>query len=892
MAEQFLFSLYGWKADRRIPLVFDRETDDANGWSSVYLKDGIRLLIYPPEEFSVLANHKDYALNLIVHELTHSLQIGLVSGVPRWVNYVFGNLFFPSQLMPGWMLEGVTVYSESAIDGTGRGHSPVWRAWFDSFFRKGNELSLGELSGSNDHWMGGHIPYLYGSFFYDFVARRHGLERMALFFDEMSDNAIPFLAEYEAKKVFGETFWHMYQEFLQKQRERLFDRDATAQAPFEIGERYHDIMVDLSRPDRYVYYGATQGRRAVYEFDGTAATHLMTLPAASTFAAGDDEFLATVPVLVDSDRMRSDLFLFDTKDSAITRITRGESARYPIFLNDARIGCFTVTDGLHRFRIYDRSDALLRSYDLLPFDAAYTPSLDPAGERVLFTGNLRGADKDLFLLSLSDGTVTRLHLPGDQYGGGFASAHQLIFSTEDNGRIVPVLLDLRDDTLSRLYEPVSIALYPKILADRLFFVGFDNDGYFPAWVPLHPAAAVPVAVERTVIAASTLPATDSAALPSLEEAHGWEGAWPTALIPDYNGGLSQQKIGATLFAESDTGRRGYEISFGKAFSDADTYEARLTYRDDDIMPSFYGQAYYARYRATFGDPDHITYRGAVHDVRTHLSTSSQFNTLWFLTPSFAYRATHSVSASIGFRFRQETVENDLDDPTILPYDPRKSYSVQSGASYNFHFNFSPGSYLLFSPMDQSILRLPASISRDLWTGENLLTLTPSLTYAHLLDEHGKIGAITRHSLYAAFLTDARYSLGGEEKDPELINLDTFIYGASSAVTVRGYRPGALTGRTVYFTNNELRFHILSIEEGLGLFPLMLKNLQGAVFCDIGAGAGDLALRDRSFIASLGVEGKLLTHWWYHVPLMFKFGVARGLTEGGVWNVYVAVGNSF
>ena len=77
LAERFLFSLYGWKVERRIPIVFDREIDDANGWSQVYQKDGIRLLIYPPDEFSVLADHKDYALNLVVHELTHSLQIGL-----------------------------------------------------------------------------------------------------------------------------------------------------------------------------------------------------------------------------------------------------------------------------------------------------------------------------------------------------------------------------------------------------------------------------------------------------------------------------------------------------------------------------------------------------------------------------------------------------------------------------------------------------------------------------------------------------------------------------------------------------------------------------------------------------------------------------------------------
>ncbi len=153
-AERFLFALYGWQVDRRIPLVFDREYDDANGWSQVYRKDAIRLLMFPPEEFSVLANHKDYALNLIVHELTHSLQIGLVSGVPKWINYLFGNLLFPAQASPGWLLEGAAVYSESAIDGTGRLRFPLWRAWFDSFFQKGNVIPLSGISGSTDHWMG------------------------------------------------------------------------------------------------------------------------------------------------------------------------------------------------------------------------------------------------------------------------------------------------------------------------------------------------------------------------------------------------------------------------------------------------------------------------------------------------------------------------------------------------------------------------------------------------------------------------------------------------------------------------------------------------------------------------------------------------------------------
>jgi outer membrane protein assembly factor BamA len=143
-----------------------------------------------------------------------------------------------------------------------------------------------------------------------------------------------------------------------------------------------------------------------------------------------------------------------------------------------------------------------------------------------------------------------------------------------------------------------------------------------------------------------------------------------------------------------------------------------------------------------------------------------------------------------------------------------------------------------------------------------------------------------------FLTDNYFLLGGDELDIDILNLNTFIYGGSSSVTVRGYNYGAAGGEHVYHSNNELRFHLLSISQGFNTFPLMFKNVQGALFFDIGSGSPDINMFDDKFIAGIGAELKLYSVWWYRVPIIFTFGTAYGLTKSGQLNFYFSLGNSF
>ena len=205
-SEEFIKALYGWVPKKKIAVVYDRETDTANGWSNAFMKNSIFLYIYPPERYSTLSSYKNWEFGLHVHEYTHSTQIGQARGFPRVMNLIFGDFYFIGGTVPTWMIEGAAVYSESVSEGKGRLNSPLYKKYLYSFFDAGTELKLGELSGVTDHWLGGNLPYLYGTFFYAYLINHVGADGMKRFFEELSDDFFPILMTRAGKMAF---YWSL-----------------------------------------------------------------------------------------------------------------------------------------------------------------------------------------------------------------------------------------------------------------------------------------------------------------------------------------------------------------------------------------------------------------------------------------------------------------------------------------------------------------------------------------------------------------------------------------------------------------------------------------------------------------------------------------------------------
>ena len=76
--------------------------------------DVIGLFPYPPSA-SPLSSVENWSRLVGVHEYTHRMQITNTGGLPGFATSLFGTPFHPNLWSPGWIMEGITTYSESQL---------------------------------------------------------------------------------------------------------------------------------------------------------------------------------------------------------------------------------------------------------------------------------------------------------------------------------------------------------------------------------------------------------------------------------------------------------------------------------------------------------------------------------------------------------------------------------------------------------------------------------------------------------------------------------------------------------------------------------------------------------------------------------------------------------
>lgn len=128
--------------------------------------------------------------------------------------------------------------------------------------------------------------------------------------------------------------------------------------------------------------------------------------------------------------------------------------------------------------------------------------------------------------------------------------------------------------------------------------------------------------------------------------------------------------------------------------------------------------------------------------------------------------------------------------------------------------------------------------------------------------------------------------------PDTSILDGLVDGiVLGGVALRGYAPSSRVGTQYHLLQTEYRFLLWRPQWGPGLAPFFLNRLWGSAFVDYGnAFSGDFTLSG----FRTGVGGELLTDFTigYTQTFTLRIGVAQGLDEGGVTQVYVNLGNPF
>jgi hypothetical protein len=225
----------GWEPRGRTEILLINQYDAPNGFSTALPYNIIGVFLAPPDEGELLDN-SDWLELMLTHELTHTVHLDKVRGVPGVLQKIFGRepLFFPNVFAPSWMIEGVAVYAESdPATGRGRLRGPVFEAWLRAEADTGF-LSLREINAD-----GRALPlsksYLYGAYFYEYLARQYGPEAIYKVIDHYSGNPPlwPRLhtSPYDATSKTMEVLWD---EFLADLRQQVAQRARAVGATPEV----------------------------------------------------------------------------------------------------------------------------------------------------------------------------------------------------------------------------------------------------------------------------------------------------------------------------------------------------------------------------------------------------------------------------------------------------------------------------------------------------------------------------------------------------------------------------------------------------------------------------------------------------------------------------------
>jgi hypothetical protein len=144
-----------------------------------------------------------------------------------------------------------------------------------------------------------------------------------------------------------------------------------------------------------------------------------------------------------------------------------------------------------------------------------------------------------------------------------------------------------------------------------------------------------------------------------------------------------------------------------------------------------------------------------------------------------------------------------------------------------------------------------------------------------------------------------FSVGGAQGRPESLTGAELFGGSRLLFPVRGYFEGRRAGRYAWSMSGEYRFPLINVHHGIGLWPVHMDRVSGAIFFDAGnawgeAGpvSGDPRNPKRNALASVGAELQTSITALFSTRMFFRFGAALRLNSGEGSPFYLRLGTAF
>ncbi|MBI4502722.1 MAG: PD40 domain-containing protein [Gemmatimonadetes bacterium] len=199
-----------------IDLVLYDNVDYPNGFANVIPSNRVGVFLAPPAGEIGLARYDEWMRLVITHELTHVFHLDRADGVWGVLQHVFGRapLLFPNTYRPGWVVEGLATYYESALTGGGRVRGAFHTQLLTAAARAGSWPAPGDVNFTNARWPAALAPYAWGSRFFAREAAAHGDSAISRFVDRTSARLWPFGISHALSQSGGDLYrdWRAFRD--------------------------------------------------------------------------------------------------------------------------------------------------------------------------------------------------------------------------------------------------------------------------------------------------------------------------------------------------------------------------------------------------------------------------------------------------------------------------------------------------------------------------------------------------------------------------------------------------------------------------------------------------------------------------------------------------------
>ncbi len=886
----------------RIQLVISDHTDSANGSAGVLPYNQVNVLASPPADLSVLNDYDDYLWILLVHEITHIVHMDTVHGLPRIINMVFGRTAFPNGAQPVWFTEGMAVHMESAFSSAGRIRSSLFLMYLRTAALAGTIPTIDQLSGLMKDWPQGTAPYLYGSFFIDYIARRFGETSLADLSHKMGGMLVPWTLNIVARDVLGLDYPTLYRQWTDTVRARagrtLAELQRDGLTPFRpLTRRGHYQGHPRVSPGsgQVLYFSSPTddwpSLRLVNKL-GHNDHQLLEVngDGGASFLPDGKGVVFSQSEVVDQFYVVFDLYLLDLESGQVRRLTHGLRARSPDVSPDGRLVVFVKNQAgrtrVMTARLRPKRGTLDRTRVLTDYDDGtqlYAPRFSPDGRRVVFSAAKPGGGRNIVLVDLESGARRGIthgrYMDSDPVFS--KDGRRIIFSSDRTGIYNIWALNLEDLTLSRLSNLATGAFSPDPAPDGtgIAFLVYGKDGYDIAWLDdlrksFSTTAARPKRPPAPVLRTGVKPKTTGYTP--------WSTLWPRAWWPVFGADSWGSTYGVMLGGRDALGKLDYQfeldygpghnqVYFNLGVSARVIYPALFLYAARSV-DRYYNQALVNGYSFPV-DKERLTLYG----------------NLFF--PFSSIRQSHGLFLNYELQMydRWTGIPRDPEDTEpLLPDDSKLAWLGMGWSFSNVRwYTHSISAEKGFS----TTLSLRCS-HPSLGSGSSLVEARFWFrTYFSIWRSRHHVLALGLQA--GVVMGDPRrkwvYALGGLPIDD--IFLDAYYGYRYGGLYLRGYPQNAFMGSIFGLGSIEYRFPIWDIETGVLTLPFYLRRLHAALFVDTGGTAIDSPGFEMLKVG-VGAELRLDILMAYYLPATLRLGYARGLSSGGGNNFFLTMGWGF